>query len=128
MNLPNLGELELEVLRAIWREQPCTERQVSDLIAGNRKVARTTILKTIQRLEAKGVLVRVPGEGAIRFRAAVDERKFLPVLVKRFVDRMLGGSLEPLIAYFGGSAPLTEKDVEALRKIAKKIVKRGDDE
>lgn len=119
--LPTLGELELEVLRTVWREQPCTEREVSEQIIGARSVARTTVLKTIQRLEAKGLLARVPGDGAVRFRAAVDERRVLPELVQRFVARVLGGSAAPLIAYFGDSARLSAKDLEALRRIAKKI-------
>ena len=55
--LPTLGELELQVLRLVWQEQPCTERQISDRLQQERAVARTTVLKTMQRLEAKGLLV-----------------------------------------------------------------------
>ena len=56
---PSLGELEVHVLRYVWQEQPCTERQVWDLVRQERKIGRTTVLKTIQRLEAKGLLTRV---------------------------------------------------------------------
>src|SRR5262245_32657583 len=72
--LPSLGDFELQVLRLVWEHQPCTERQIWDLVQEDSDLARTTVLKTIQRLEAKGLLVRVPGEGRpVRFRAAVDE-------------------------------------------------------
>ena len=54
--LPSLGELEIHVLRSIWQEQPCTERQVWELVRQDRSVGRTTVLKTMQRLEAKGLL------------------------------------------------------------------------
>src|SRR5258706_9745604 len=111
--LPTLGELEFEVLRTVWREQPCTERQVSDQIIGERQIARTTVLKTMQRLEGKGLLVRIPGEGTVRFRAALDERRVVPALIRRFVSRVLGGSAEPLIAYLGDSTKLSAKDLEA---------------
>jgi len=52
-DVPTLGELEIRVLRLVWEHQPCTERQISDLIQADREVARTTVLKTMQRLEGK---------------------------------------------------------------------------
>ena len=30
--LPSLGELEMRVLRLVWQQQPCTERQITDVI------------------------------------------------------------------------------------------------
>ena len=122
--IPSLGELELRVLRLIWQQQPCTERQITDLIQQEHSVARTTVLKTMQRLEAKGLLLRVPGEGPVRFRAALEEEQVVPSLVGRFVQAVLGGSAEPLVAYLAGSEKLSAKDLEALRSIARKL---GDD-
>src|SRR5690348_14453140 len=61
--IPSLGELEVQVLRLVWREQPCPERRVTELVQADRPVARTTVLKTIQRLEEKGLLVREKGTG-----------------------------------------------------------------
>ena len=80
-----LGEFEMQVLRLVWQHQPCTERQISDLVQQQRSVARTTVLKTMQRMEAKGLLSRVPGEGPIRFRAVQDERRLVPSLVGRHI-------------------------------------------
>ncbi|HEV3004644.1 MAG TPA: BlaI/MecI/CopY family transcriptional regulator [Pirellulales bacterium] len=120
-SLPSLGELEIGVLRLVWEHQPCTERQISDLVIQERSVARTTVLKTMQRLEAKGLLRRVAGKGPIRFRAAFDQRRVLPVLVDRFVKAALGGSPEPLVAYLADSHKLSPEDLEALRTIAGKL-------
>jgi len=123
--IPSLGELELQVLRLVWREQPCTERQVTELVQVDRPVARTTVLKTIQRLEEKGLLVRdaEAPRGPIQYRASVEERRVLPALIRRFVERVLGGSDAPLAAYLADSESerLTAKDLEALRKIARKM-------
>lgn len=119
--LPSLGELEVRVLRLVWEQQPCAERQISDLIQQERSVARTTVLKTMQRLEAKGLLARVPGDGPVRFRAVVEEQSVLPNLVRRFVDRVLGGSADHLVAYLADSEELSQKDIQALRAIAEKI-------
>jgi predicted transcriptional regulator len=124
--IPSLGELEIRVLRLVWEHQPCTERQISDLIRADHDVARTTVLKTMQRLEAKRLLVRVPGEGSVRFRAVVDQKRVLPALVSRFVDTILGGSADPLVAYLADSSKLSASDLEALRNIARKVDREND--
>ncbi len=124
--VPSLGELEIRVLRMVWREQPCAERQISDLIQQERPVGRTTVLKTMQRLEAKGLLVRVAGEGPVRFRAAVAEQRLLPQLIGRFVEGALGGSPGPLMAYLAGSHDLSAGDAEALRAIARRMGDRAE--
>jgi len=120
-DLPSLGEFEVRVLRMVCRHQPCTERHISDLIQQERPVGRTTVLKTLQRLEAKGLLARLPGDGPVRFRARVDEDQVLPELIGRFVERTLGGSPGPLVAYLAGSKKLSAKDIAALRAMARRI-------
>jgi predicted transcriptional regulator len=121
--LPSLGELEMRVLRLVWQQQPCTERQITDVIQQVRSLARTTVLKTLQRLEAKGLLARLPGEGPVHFRASIPKHKVLPALIGRFVEGVLGGSAEPLVAYLAGSEKLSAKDQETLRGICRKIGK-----
>ena len=122
-DLPSLGELEMRVLRLVWQQQPCTERQITDVIQQERALGRTTVLKTLQRLEAKGLLARLPGEGPVHFRASLDQGQVLPALISRFVQGVLGGSPEPLVAYLAGSEKLSARDLETLRAICRKIGK-----
>jgi predicted transcriptional regulator len=120
--LPTLGELELRVLQLVWQHEPCMERQISDLVRKERSVTRTTVLKTMQRLEAKGLLVRAEDQTPIRYRAGIARQQMLPALIGRFVEHVLNGSAEPLVAYFvGNSRRLSAKDIEALKAIARKI-------
>lgn len=119
--LPSLGELEIQVLRVVWQQQPCTEREVFEVVKRERSVGRTTVLKTIQRLEGKGLLERLPDKGPVRFRAALPEKRVLPAIIGRFVDRALAGSLEPLVNYLADSDKLSAKDLAALRTIARKM-------
>jgi len=122
-SVPSLGDLEIRVLRLVWEHQPCTERQISELIMPELGVARTTILKTMQRLEAKTLLTRVPGSAPVQFKAAVERQRFLSGLISQFVETVLGGATDPLMAYLAGQERLSSKDVESLRSIARKIDK-----
>jgi predicted transcriptional regulator len=119
--IPVLGDFELLVLRLVWQHQPCMERQISDLVQQSRPVVRTTVLKTMQRLEAKGLLARVPEETPVRFRATIDKKRLLPSLIGRFVEGVLGGSPGPLVAYLAESGKLSPKDLKALQAIAEKL-------
>ena len=121
--IPSLGELEMQVLRLVWREQPCTERRITEMVQADRPLARTTVLKTMQRLEEKRLLVRQPVEsGPILYRAAVPEESVLPTLIRRFVDGVLGGSAGPLAAFLAesGEGRLSARDLAALRAIARR--------
>src|SRR5947208_9951070 len=125
-DIPSLGELEVQVLRQVWALQPCTERQISDAVQKDREVGRTTELKTVQRLEAKGVLVREPGDGPVRYRAALAEQRVMPALIRRFVGAFLGGSAEPLVAYLGDAERLSADDLKKLKAIARKLRADGE--
>lgn len=119
--LPTLGQLEVGVLQQIWQRQPCTERAIWDQLRAARKIGRTTVLKTIQRLEAKGLLARVPGPGPVQFRATVEPDRLLPSLVSRFVEATFGGAYGPLVACLADQQKLSAKDLAALRAIARKL-------
>jgi len=67
------------------------------------------------------LLIRAKGETPVRFRAAVPQEEMLPALIGRFVKNVLGGSAEPLLAYFGNSRKLSAKDLEALKAIARRL-------
>ena len=119
--LPSIGELEIQVLQEIWRQQPCTERQVWEALRNQREVGRTTVLKTIQRLEEKSLLRRAEGDGPIQFRAVVQPQRVLPQLVRRFVDSVLGGSVDPLVSYLDGAKQLSPEDARKLAEIAERF-------
>jgi len=120
--VPSLGELEMRVLQIVWEQQPCTEREVSDQLQDERGIARTTVLKTMQRLESKGLLRRRPDEAPVRFEATHEKQRLLPALVNRFVETVLGGEHDPLVAYLAEAGKLSARDLTTLRGIAKKMV------
>ena len=64
-----------------------------------------------------------PYFGPVHFRESILEQKVLPTLIGRFVESVLGGSAEPLVAYLAGSEKLSAKDLETLRGICRKIAK-----
>lgn len=121
MKPPNLGEQELEVLRYVTDHAPITVREVAEQFGEPRGLARTTILTVMERLRKKEFLNRVRTAGAFRYSPAIAKQDLMQNLVHDFVQRTLGGSLSPFVAYLADSGRLSDTELSDLKRIAQSI-------
>ena len=120
-----LGELELEVLKTIWQEQPCTVQEIAELLGKRRGCARTTVLTVMQRLHAKGFLKRRKQAGIFRYSATEPQEKVMSGLVGQFIERVLDGSPGPFVSYLAKTNGLSRQQACALRAIVKDLDKKS---
>src|SRR5207248_9426700 len=111
-----IGPAQLEVLRYIQDHHPVTVRQVAEHLAETRGLTRTTALNVMERLREKGYLGREPVEGVYRYFPIQPKPQLLRGLVRDFVEQMLGGSLEPFVAYLAEEANLSDEELARLRQ------------
>ncbi len=123
MEEPTIGGAELRVLKHIEAHAPCTVREVADTLGAEMGVVRTTILQTMERLRAKGHLVRERGLGGWRYRPAAPVEGVRVGAVRRFVRDALGGSVSPMVQYLG-EAELSPEDLAALRELVERLEER----
>lgn len=90
---PTPTAAELDVLQVVWKRGSSTVREVHDVISRERPIGYTTVLKQMQLMHEKGLLVR-----SERFRAHVYE----PGVPQGQTRRQLAQSL--LARAFDGSA------------------------
>lgn len=114
---PPLGEQELEVLRHVVDHTPVTVREVAESFGEERGLARTTLLTVMERLRKKGYLVRRKADGAFQYSPAVEKEQLLRGLVQRFVERTLGGSVSPFVAYLSEAKGLSTEEVKSLKEL-----------
>lgn len=119
-SVPNMGKEELVVFQFIQENAPVTVREVSDHFADAGK-ARTTILTVMERLREKGLLEREKVSGAFRYQPAVDAAVVMKSLVGDFVQRVLGGSLSPFMAYMSESSELSSAELAQLKDIVREM-------
>jgi|GEM_PF-6894250 Predicted transcriptional regulator len=109
---------ERDILHFVLEHQPVTARQVADHMAEVRGTARTTVLTHLERLRRRRVLERAAGEDGVNvYRAARPPAELLTGLVRDFVDRILGGTASPLVAYLTQRADLTDDEIAALEAV-----------
>ena len=120
MTTPALGEQELEVLRFISDRAPVTVGEVAREWGEPRNLARTTVLTMMERLRKKSFLERTPREkenNTFEYRPAVQKADLMRSLVADFVEKTLGGSLAPFMAYLTDAQSLSERERGELRRL-----------
>lgn len=123
MDERTIGGAELRVLHWVEANAPCTVREVADTLGSEMGVVRTTILQTMERLRAKGLLARERGLGGWRYRPAAPVEGVRMGAVRRFVRDALGGSASPMVQYLS-EADLTPEDLAALRTLVERLEER----
>lgn len=126
MGKEKLGEAELSVLRFVSERDGTTVREAADHFAETRGLARTTVLTTMERLRKKGFLTREAHEGGFRYRAAQKESTLMRGLVGDFVERTLGGSLQPFVAYLAERRGVTKQELDELKALVDELERRDD--
>ena len=110
-----LGRAESEVLRFICDRNPITVRDVAEHFAATKGQAKTTVLNVMERLRAKGFLVREQEAGLYQYSPSQPKSKMMRDLVRDFVDEMLGGSLEPFAAYLTDHPKIDASELARLK-------------
>lgn len=93
-----LGELEAEIMEAVWRrpaEAGTTVREIWDELYPRRPVMYTTVMNTMTRLAKKGLLIANRKERAFVYRPALSR--------EAFVEQFVGEALQQLLVNFGGA-------------------------
>lgn len=119
--MAKMGERESAILAWIAAHAPATVGEVAVEFEQSHGLARTTLLTVMERLRAKGFLTREKIEGVFRYAPSEPHGDQLRVMVGRFVERSLGGSLEPFVAYLSKDAKLTEVQKEQLRQLVESL-------
>ena len=117
-----IGTAELEVLTVLWDLGPATVRQVmSRLHDRGRRVAYTTVLTFLTRLEQKG-FVRSDKSGlAYVYRASVSQARVRRSRLRELVNQLYDGAAGPLVLQLVRSGRFTQEEIEELRKLMERL-------
>ena len=96
-DLPKPSDGELEILHELWSRGPLTVREVHEALSKKQKMGYTTILKMMQIMYAKGLVIRDDSSRAHIYEAAIEEEVVQEKMVKKLLDRVFKGSAEQLI-------------------------------
>ena len=119
-----LTDLELQVMKAVWQRGQATVRDVYEDLAGQRKIAYTTVLTMMGILEQKGHLEKNAGERAYIYRPARPQKQVIGRLVEDFVNRVFSGSAKPLLVHLAESRNIAPEDLDEIMRLLKERRKK----
>lgn len=122
-----LGDAELQVLRALWDSGPATVREVLNrLHASGRRVAYTTVLTFLTRLEQKGFVRSDKSDMAYVYRAAVSRAQVTRSRLKTVMDTLFDGEAAPLVLQLMKTERFSAEEVAALQQHIDRLESRLD--
>jgi predicted transcriptional regulator len=128
---PSIGDNELALLRWLaGRLDGATVGEASAAIGVERGWARTTVLTMMERLRSKGLLDRKQADGVFRYHTVSSPAEIERGAVESFVQRTLGGSFRPLVAYLAEEAEVSADELAELEALVATLQARhaGKDE
>jgi predicted transcriptional regulator len=108
-----LTPLELDIMKAVWRNPPVTVRDVQERIRPARNLAYTTVMTMMDRLHHKGFLTRKLQSRTHYYEPAVAYVKVRDEAVKALINSFFDGSENELRDFLDGestsSMPVTHQ-------------------
>lgn len=116
-SVPRPTESELELLRILWENEPATVRDIYDTLNQERPSGYTTVLKLLQIMTAKGLVVRDEANRAHVYRAAISQDAMQSKILRDLSVRLFSGSAAQLALHALAMEPATQNDLDEIRAL-----------
>ena len=120
---PRPTDAELEILTALWSTGPATVRQVYELIGRRRLAQYSTILKFMQIMTDKGLLLRDENQRAHVYRASRPREWTQRQLAGHLLERAFSGSAKALVIGALSAKKATKSELAEIRKLVDEYAK-----
>jgi len=118
---------ELEILDILWELKKSTVREVFEEIGKRKPTTYTTVLKTMQIMQEKGLVVRDETEKAHVYRPKHSQRQTQTTLVGSLLEKAFRGSALSLVQHVLETKPATGDELAAIRRMIDEAEAKRDD-
>ena len=119
-------DAELAILRVLWARGPSTVRQIAEVMAeAGRETGYTTVLKLLQIMTEKGIVVRDESARTHIYAPASTQDQTQRQMVTDLLDRVFDGSAAQLVMQALAAKKTTPEEPAEIRKLLNKP--RGDE-
>jgi BlaI family transcriptional regulator, penicillinase repressor len=122
-SLPELGDLEREVMQLVWAHAPITAEAVRERLA--RRLKESTVRTVLRRLEEKGYTRHTVDGRTYVYHAAEARGRVAAKAVQRIVDWFCNGSIEEVLVGMVDNSMLDQKQLRLLADQVAKAKMKG---
>jgi predicted transcriptional regulator len=115
--LPRPTDAELAILRVLWRCGPSTVRKVMQELSRVQETGYTTVLKLMQIMIEKGLLVREESARTHVYEPAVTEERTQRQLIGDLLERAFSGSAKNLVMRALSAKKASPEELVEIRRL-----------
>ncbi|HEX2811302.1 MAG TPA: BlaI/MecI/CopY family transcriptional regulator [Sphingopyxis sp.] len=115
------SESEMQVLSALWDDAPQTAADLTRRIGTINGWTQATVKTLLARLVQKGAVTAEADGRRYLYRPAIDRAEAVGEESQRFVDRLFGGRVSPLIAHLAEREALSDTDIAEIEALLRKL-------
>jgi BlaI family transcriptional regulator, penicillinase repressor len=112
-------ELELEILKILWRDKQATVREVRKKLLDFRKLAYTSVMTMMTIMTEKGYLNRSKEGNYYVYKPRVTERETTGGILSDIVERLFDGSAAAAMVNLLETRDIHEDELKQLRELIK---------
>jgi BlaI family penicillinase repressor len=112
-----LSDAEWQIMKALWKHYPATARDILEHLPENINWAYTTIKTMLSRLVAKEAISERKRANTSVYEPLISQKNARQNALRSVVDKVLDGTVEPLVHYLIDEQKLTEKQRQRLIKL-----------
>jgi BlaI family transcriptional regulator, penicillinase repressor len=118
--IPRISDAEWEIMKILWERSPLTSSEIVGSLPPRLKWKRATVKTLIRRLQTKGAIAYRKDERASGYCPLVSKEACVLEESRNFLQRVYDGECSLLLAGFLRSEPISDEEIEELRKLLDK--------
>ena len=111
------SELEYAILQALWKMNTGTVRDVHQKLSATREIGYTSVLKTLQIMNEKGLVHRDEAERAHVYTPTFSEETTQGTILTDLLQRVFSGSAQHLVLRALQVQPASKEEREEIRRL-----------
>jgi len=121
-----LGELQLEIMRVLWKEGEASVARVHEALHASGGRALTTIATMLTKMEKKGVVEHRSEGRQFLYRATVSESEVQRSMVADLAERLFAGDIAALVSHLIAEQAPEPAEVERLKRVIAKAARTAE--
>ena len=115
--IPRPTDAELAILSVLWQRGASTVREVHDALSATHDTGYTTVLKLLQIMTDKGLVVRDESQRAHVYASRYGEQRTQRQLLGDLIDRAFRGSPAQLVMQALSATRASAEELTAIRQL-----------
>ncbi|MBL8892453.1 MAG: BlaI/MecI/CopY family transcriptional regulator [Planctomycetaceae bacterium] len=117
-------ELELQILKTLWRQSPLLAREVQSALAEDgRALAKTSVITTLNTMFRKRYLTRKKQNNTYLFSPRITEEQVNGLVIEDVVDRVFDGSTAAVLLSLFDAKEIQRDELQELRLLIDRRLK-----